>query len=224
LSRLYLNRRDPNPKTFQELAGRWCIGRSARLLEVIWAGIDLLVMSYLNEKSFKKTDMMIEETVNFLLSLTIAQSLDPYCPFVVSRECPEQTVRKSRRGKSPCPDLCFVMISNPRALWSMEGKVLKDPEDVDAYCLEVTENFMTGRYSTFSHEGAMLGYLISGDGVDTFNHISEKLSCDLLNHPAFSGRDHRISTHVRLDRPHPQTPIDFTCHHLIISIANAGVE
>jgi hypothetical protein len=223
LSRFYLSRRDPRPKTFQELAVRWCGGRSARLVAVIWAGIDLLMKSHLSEVPIEEADEVIEETVNFLLAITIATCLEPYCPFVVSRECPEQTARKSKRGKSPCPDLCFVMISNPRALWSVEGKVLKTPTDVDAYCMEVTDNFMTGRYSTFSNEGAMLGYLLRGDRAATFNHISCKLSCDLLNHPAFLDRDHRISIHVRTDRTHPRTPVDFTCHHLLLSIADTPV-
>ena len=69
----------------------------------------------------------------------------------------------------------------------------------------------------------MLGYLLNGETAETFNHISDKLSCELLNHPAFLDRDQRMSIHVRSDRPHSHTPSDFTCHHLLIAITDVGV-
>ena len=106
MSRFYLSRRDPKPKTFQELAIRWCDGRSTRLIAVIWAGIDLLMNVHFSEVPIQETDEVIEETINFLLAITIASCLEPY-----SRSLSQENARSKLPGR--------VNAGNLRALTSV---------------------------------------------------------------------------------------------------------
>jgi hypothetical protein len=204
--------------TFQEIATRWCEGRSTKLMRFVWDGFDRLVQFHLSRVTVRGSDRAIEDSINFLIALSIQECLSGFAPFVITRECPEQTAKKTGPGKSPTPDFCFVMNAHPRSMWSMEGKVLRTPGRVAEYCSEVTDNFMTGRYATFSNEGAMLGYLLKGDRLNAFQAISRRLNSPLEIHPAFPDRDHRYSEHVRTAKPDPRTPSEFLCHHLIFSI------
>lgn len=214
----YLERRWPDTPMFQNIALQWCAGQSRRLLDLIWRGYDLLFANDLHKVDFDADDEAREESLNFLLTLRIDQCKGN-APFGVAHQPPEQTKRKRGRGRSPQPDIGFVLYEYPRTVWPMEGKVLMHDDDVTAYIAEIDTNFVKARYATFSSEGAMLGYLVSGDAETVLSHINDDLGIALRNHPHFRERPHKLSGHTRINLPHPNSPADFVCHHLILCLS-----
>ena len=217
----YLERRWPATPMFQNIAALWCADQSRRLLDLVWRGYDLLFANDLRKVAFDANDEAREESLNFLLALRIDQCKGN-APFCVSHQPPEQTKRKRGRGRSPQPDIGFALYEHPRTVWPMEGKVLMHDGDVSAYVAEVETNFVKARYATFSSEGAMLGYLVTGDAETVLSHINNALGTALRNHPHFGRRPHRLSDHTRTNLPHPNSPADFVCHHLILRLAPAS--
>jgi hypothetical protein len=103
-------------------------------------------------------------------------------------------------------------------MWPLEAKVLRTEGSVAEYIKEVRSNFLTCRYSPFSSEAAMLGYLLSGDSQRTFNNIADKGGWRLAPHADFAHHDHRTSDHQR-DVPEGKPyPIQFRCHHLVFHL------
>jgi hypothetical protein len=215
--RTYLEQRWPDSPLFQEIAERWCADQSRMLLDLVWRGYDALFASDLSKIPLSANNEAKEESLNFLLSLRIDQCKTGDEPFAVSHQPPEQTKRKRGKGRSPQPDIGFVLYGHPRSIWPMEGKILNHDRDVGLYVREVNENLLTARYATFSQEGAMLGYLLKGETETTFHEVHMNLGITLSKHPFFGQRSHRVSQHMRSAKAALVTP-DFTCHHLILSI------
>lgn len=214
----YLERRWPDARLFQQLAPEWCADHSRLLLALVWRGCDRLVENDLAEVPFSADDEAKEESLNFLLALRINECKSGDEPFYVHPEVPEQAKRKRGRGKSPQPDIGFVLYESPRSVWPLEGKVLNNERDIGPYVEEITGNFLTGRYATFSAEGAMLGYLLRGDPCVTFQCIAMKLGSALEHHPNFPERNHKISPHDREKGWQPRGASRFCCHHLLLRI------
>ena len=162
------------------------------MLEIVWRGYDLLVASDLHQVPFGASDEAREESLNFLLAMRIDQCKGN-SPFCVCHQPPEQTKRKRGKGRSPQPDIGFAVYEHPRTVWPMEGKVLKHDRDVSAYLAEIKTNFLKARYATFSSEGALLGYLVTGDAHQVLSWISDNLGTLLSEHPCFANRPHRMS-------------------------------
>lgn len=218
----YLERRWPTTPTFQQVAERWCAGQSRRLLALVWQGYDRLLERDLTFVPFHADDEAKEESLNHLLAIRIDQSKSGDEPFYVQHQPPEQTKRKRGKGRSPQPDIGFTLYEYPRTIWPLEGKILDDAEDVRPYLAEVEGNLLTGRYATFSNEGAMIGYLLSGAPVQAMACVGDQLHQPLARHPSFPGRPHGISEHRRAEPPHPNCPSRFTCHHLVLQIPAEG--
>jgi hypothetical protein len=159
-----------------------------------------------------------EETLNSLLALKVAKYMSGDEPFTYLHQPPETAKRKRGKGKSPTPDSGFMLYENPRTIWPIEGKVLKQETDLTAYIAEIRGNFLTARYATFSREGAMLGYLFRGDPNAALDEIGTRLKTKLDLHPHFSDRPHRISAHTRKQRSPRNSTEEFHCHHLILLI------
>jgi len=214
----YLERRWPDSPTFQQVADRWCQDQSRLLLSLVWQGYDLLLSRYFNIVPFSGDDEAREESLNYLLTVRIQQCQSGYEPFRVVHQPPEQTRRKRGKGRSPQPDIGFALYDYPRTVWPLEGKILAHERATGPYLKEIKNNFLTGRYATFSSEGAMLGYLLRGDPEQTFLVIAAELRQTPRPHPHFVNRPHRISNHRRDDVPHRNSPREFTCHHLLLRI------
>jgi hypothetical protein len=218
----YLERRWPDSPAFQEIAERWCQDHSRLLLDLVWRGYDRLLSQDLNVVAFSGTDEAKEESLNQLLATRIDQSTSGDEPFYVNHQPPEQTKRKRGRGRSPQPDIGFTLYDYPRAVWPLEGKVLARDEAVGPYIDEIKNNFITCRYATFSSEGAMLGYLLHGEPERAFAAIAISLAQTLDLHPHFPNRPQRMSYHQRDEVPHPNSPGEFICHHLLFRIPTAS--
>ncbi|MGA2616202.1 MAG: hypothetical protein ABSF26_01255 [Thermoguttaceae bacterium] len=219
----YLERRWPDSPPFQEVATRWCQDQSRLLLDLVWRGYDRLLSQDLNYTPLSTTDEVKEESLNYLLAVWIDQCKSGDEPFSVQHESPEQTKRKRGRGRSPQPDIGFALYGYPRTVWPLECKVLAHDEDVGPYVDEINNNFLTCRYATFSSEGAMLGYLLRGEPERTFAAIAVRLQQTPSQHPHFLDRPQRISSHRRAEVPHPNSPTEFTCHHLLLRIPTTDV-
>lgn len=220
----YLQRRWPETPLFQEAALRWCADRSRLLLHLVWRAYDELVQNDLQKVPFSEEDEAKEESLNFLVTLRIGQCMTGDEPFAVIPEVPEQAKRRRGRGKSPQPDIGFVLYEFPRSVWPMEGKVLPKETGVKPYVEEINANLLSGRYGAFSCEGAMLGYLLRGDPGVAFHCIEVRIERTLQHHPSFPDRHHKISDHQREDLPHPNAPGHFCCHHLLLLIPSATTD
>jgi hypothetical protein len=214
----YLERRWPDSPSFQQVAHHWCEDQSRLLLDLVWQGYDRLLSQDLNEVPFSADDEAKEESLNYLLAVQIDQCKNGDEPFCVAHQPPEQTKRKRGKGRSPQPDIGFTLYNYPRTVWPLEAKVLAHGRDIDPYLQEIHANYLTGRYATFSSEGAMLGYLLHGDPEQTFAVIAVRLRQSVKPHPHFPDRPHRISSHRRNELAHLNLPREFTCHHLLLRI------
>ena len=216
--RTYLERRWPDSPPFQQIARLWCDDQSRLLLDLVWRGYDRLLSEDLDEIPFSADDEAKEESLNYLLTVRIIQCMSGDEPFCVMHQPPEQTRRKRGRGRSPQPDIGFAFYDFPRTVWPLEAKVLTRETDTRPYLKEIKNNFLTARYATFSSEGAMLGYFLQGDPDRIFAAIDAGLQQSTTQHPHFPDRPHRLSSHRRDDTPHPNSPREFTCHHLLLRI------
>jgi len=214
----YLERRWPDTPIFQDIARRWCAEQSRLLLELVWRGYDLLVASDLQQVPFSADDEAKEESLNFLLAVRIDQCKAGDEPFCVSHETPEQTRRKRGKGRSPQPDIGFVLYEYPRSVWPLEGKILSHDQNVAAYIAEIETNLLTGRYATFSREGAMLGYLLAGTVEQAFARIGSEVGVPLRSHPCFTDRPHKVSQHQRGSAPDVRSRHEFLCHHMLLTV------
>ena len=218
----YFERRWPNSPAFQAIAKSWCEDQSRLLMQLVWRGYDRLLAQDLNVVLFSDADEDKERSLNLLLNLRIHECLSGDEPFRFVHETPEQTKRKGRGARPPQPDMGFVLNNYPRTVWPLEAKVLFDDQAVGPYVAEINDNFITCRYATFSGEGAMLGYLLHGEPERTFAAIATLLRQALIPHPHFPDRPQRMTHHQRNHVPHPNSPREFTCHHLLLRIPTAN--
>jgi hypothetical protein len=67
----------------------------------------------------------------------------------------------------------------------------------------------------------MLGYLLDGDPERTFAAVATSLAQALVSHPHFPDRPQKMTRHQRGNVPHPNSPGEFVCHHLMFRIPTA---
>ncbi len=217
MRRTYQQRRWPNTPLFQSVAKKWCKNQSSQLLGMVWHAIDAMCETDLEKVPMSDSDEAKEESLNLMLSVRIDKLKSGDEPFAVVHQPPEQNKRKTKNARSPAPDIGFVWHENPNCVWPIEGKILKSAEDLGEYEKEITDNFLSGRYATFSTEGAMLGYLLSGDSEQTLKNVAKKIRKRLRTHPEFENRNHKISKHIRsgVDDRKKET---FFCHHMAVAV------
>jgi hypothetical protein len=179
----------------------------------------LLRAKDLQEVPVRADDEAKEESLNHLLAVRIDQCKSGDEPFYVFHQPPEQAARKRGRARSPQPDIGFALYDYPRSIWPIEAKILDHDRDVRAYLAEIRDNLLTGRYATFSREGAMVGYLLEGTPETFLGNIAGQMAEPLLPHSYFQDRPHRVSEHVRTRLPDPNAPTAFSCHHIVMQVA-----
>lgn len=201
------------PEDFISLARRIIPGAISILFGYIWQGFDRLV-----DQNFDvtKDDNGIEDDITYAAYCRIQDCMNPFSPFLVIHQPPETENRKLA-GQPPRSDLGFrIREGNVRSHFTIEAKVIRTEGYIAPYVKEVTDNLLTCRYSTFSSEAAILGYLLSGNPERTFDAISQSLQCKLILYDSFPKRNHRLSHHKRDQSLHEHMPTNFCCHHLLI--------
>lgn len=199
------------PNDFVLLANEWCEDQSAILLSFVWQGYDLLMTELPGGIDAKD----LERSITQSLELRIRRVMTGDEPFDIQHGPYERETKKSR-GQPPQYDLAFVYRAAERIMWPLEAKVLETDGAVGEYVKEVNNEFLTCRYAPFSSEGAMLGYLLSGNSKNVFTNLVAKIPCRLAAHQGFSGRPHMMSDHQRQVEIGKTYPSDFCCHHLVL--------
>ena len=202
----------PVPKDFVILAKRWHPDAIDILLGYVWQGFDKLIAEAFD---FNKTDENLEDDITYAAYCRIQDTMPQSSPLQVIHQPPELERRKPS-GQAPKSDLGFRLRGgNIRSHFTIEAKVIPTERAVSKYVNEIRSNLFIGRYSMFSSEAAMLGYLLSGSPQVTFEAISQSLQSILRPYPAFKHRHHRYSDHKHQANG-TRIFTAFRCHHLLI--------
>jgi len=209
----------PATQEFSDLARAWTADGSRILLELVWNGYERLQAEVLDRIDCTLSDRDLERCVTQLLEPHIRRSSDPDAPFYVQHNPYEDETALPPPAQPPQYDLAFAAVGNPRVMWPLEAKILRTDRAVAPYVRDVKEEYLTCRYSPFSNEAAMLGYLVSGHEDTALASIEASLDTPLAAHASFPGRPHRTSDHVREVPAGKPYPAQFRCHHLILRVA-----
>jgi hypothetical protein len=203
----------PMPSDFPAFATAWQRDGVTRLLNYVWTGYDALRLQ--NPSTLNPHD---EINVNSHLESWIQRKKPKKCPFDIQHTPPEVATRLTKSRPPPSPDFGFFSWTDRRAMFPLEAKVLRTDTDVSAYLKALRSRFLRCRYAPYSSEGVMIGYLLAGDPAVTFKKLRERLRTQLLQHPDFISRPHRVSSHQRKHRLCKKSPVDFRCHHLVMTL------
>jgi hypothetical protein len=198
------------PPDFTLLAHEWCQDQSAILLSFVWQAYDQMGR---DKPPVDGRDL--ERSITQLLEPRIRRVMSGDEPFYIQHEPKERAEMKSR-GQPAEYDMAFVLWTDERIMWPLEAKVLEAPNKITDYVKAIEEKYIKCGYAPFSSEGAMLGYLLSGNPSDAFANITAKISGVLVDHPSFPLRPHKLSDHVRSVPTGKSYPPKFHCNHLLL--------
>ncbi len=205
----------PNDASNPDLPVEWARGVAIQILRWILASFDRMKTGCLSQIDFGLHLDQLERSLTQLhyveLQLVMREQTQGYCSFVAIHECDEFESLKSAKAKPPAHDFGFVHVEHRRWIWPIEAKVLPSPSDLSEYLKDVREKFETGIAAPLTGEGAMLGYLLSGDSEAVFVHLHDRLSIEMLVVPEFADRPHRMTMHARSGFPL------LRLHHLLMS-------
>ena len=124
----------PVPEDFVVMARRWRTDAIEIMLGYVWQGFDTL----LEEENFDlgKAEESLERDISFLVCLKIKDAMDGKPPYCLVYSPPENEMRASAQAAPPTPDLGFVWIHNPRAIFPLEAKILKTDRKIAEYVKE----------------------------------------------------------------------------------------
>ena len=216
--RTYTERRWPDTPEFNSVLRALKAGGSTTLLEFVWKGYDRFCIEALRDMDCSFEDEDLERDITEHLVLMISDVMTGYEPFWVQHGPFERESRVGGSAQPPQYDIAFELRCNPRIMWPLEAKVLRTDGGVAEYIKGLKSNFLTCRYSPFSSEAGMLGYLLSGIPERALDSIVRKGGWELAHHQHFLDRHHRTSDHRRtvpLGKPYP---VEFRCHHMIFRL------
>jgi hypothetical protein len=219
--RTYTERRWPDTPEFNSVLRGLKVGGSTRLLEFVWKAYDRLCIEALRNMDCSLEDEDLERDITEHLVLMISDVMTGYEPFCAQHGPFERESRLGGSAQPPQYDIAFKLRCNPRIMWPLEAKVLRTDGTVAEYIEAVRSNFLTCRYSPFSSEAAMLGYLLSGTSEKALASIAKKGGWEFARHEHFIERDHRTSDHKRSVPCGKPYPIEFRCHHMIFRLGNS---
>ena len=214
----YSERRWPDTPEFNSVLHRFKQAGSTILLALVWKAFDKFCEETVSQVDCSKEDEDLERDITQLFEPKIHEVMMGYEPFYVQHESCEHESRKAAPAQPPHYDIAFVLCNNPRVKWPLEAKVLRTDKHVAEYIKEIQHNFLTCRYSPFSSEAAMLGYLLAGDCEIAFANIAKEGKWKLIAHEHFPKRDHKTSDHKRKVPEGKHYPAHFRCHHIIFNI------
>jgi hypothetical protein len=190
---------------------------SAALLRLVWKGFDSLSAD-LSAIDLSEPLDDLERDLTQQLEKRVRREMTGFEAFELQHGPYERESRKVAPAQPPQYDLAFALRSNERVMWPLEAKAIVAAGRISDYVKDLQEQYLTFRYAPFSREGAMLGYLLSGDPIEVFTNLSVELSCSLVTHPEFATRNHRISDHARTPPVGSSYPSQFRCHHMIFRL------
>ncbi len=137
---------------------------------------------------------------------------------------PEFETRQPAPARSKAYDFGFVMRAGDYSvIWPIEAKVLKTDRKLAPYLRDLDDKYLKCKAAPFSHEGALIGYLMSGSPGVVFDGIAAHVSQLLMSppDPALSERNHRISYYNREVPQGKPYPRHFLCHHLVMEVGRS---
>ncbi len=209
------------PSDFVALAKRWYPDLSVNILTFVWQGYELLV----EELPAAIDERDLERSITQSLELRIRKVMSGDEPFEIQHGPYERETMQPPPAQPPQYDLAFLLREDERLMWPLEAKVLKTDTALGKYVKDLKNEFLTCRYSPFSSEAAMLGYLLRGRPDRVFQGLEAKIPCTLDAHPTFSDRPCRMSDHIREVEKGKPYPTAFRCHHLVMAFTSlAGIK
>jgi hypothetical protein len=97
----------------------------------------------------------------------------------------------------------------------IEAKVVLTPNALAEYLKDVRNKFIAGIAAPIVGEGAMIGYLLSGDDGEFFDELGGEMKLSFMTMPKFRDRPHRTSEHARNSRP------DLRLHHMAMRLGRS---
>jgi len=197
----------------------WRADAAVVILRRVWAAYDDLGADILSKVNWTAAEDEIERSLTAYHSIKIQEQQTGDEPFILIPEMPEFETRAPAPARSKACDFGFVMRGGDYSMvWPIEAKVLKTDRKLTGYLRDLDDKFLKCKAAPYSHEGALIGYLISGSQGVVFDGIAAHIGQLLLLPQEFAGRHHRTSTHKR-EVPHGKPyPKDFLCHHLVMQV------
>jgi hypothetical protein len=209
------------PEEFVKLAVQWRPDAITFLLGLIWTGCDRLIHGLLAQCDLSAADHNLETSISQELEIEINLLRPDYAPFIAQHERFEHATRRLKGRRSRQNDIAFVWINDRRLTWP-EAKVLRTPGGLADYLDSLRNRFLRCQYAPYSSQGAMLGFLLSGEPIAVFDGIEKALGINLRPHVNFPTRDHRTSDHRREVPLGKSYPRDFLCHHLVLRMVSGS--
>jgi hypothetical protein len=208
----------PKDASFSSLKA-WRADAATVILRLVWVAFDDLGADILSQVNWKGVEDEIERSLTFYHSVKIQEQQTGEEPFILIPETPEFETRQPAPARSSAYDFGFVMRGGDYSMiWPIEAKVLKTDRKLTGYLKDLDDKFLKCRAAPFSHEGALIGYLLSGTPAVVFKGIEAHIGQFLLSPHEFADRNHRTSTHKRDVPDGKPYPKDFLCHHLVMEV------
>ena len=213
---------DSTPE-FRTISEAWPPDVVKQILSLVWDGFDRLkALPNYQQLDFTKDYAQLERSLTDLhmdeITSLWGQNASRFESFIPKHEPWEFEGLKNRSARPPSCDLGFVWLSNRRIRWSVEAKVLQSPKAIAEYITDINK-FLDRRSAPFSTQGAIAGYLVSGEPDDFFTALATKLKCAVNPSRDFPARPHRCTDHNRNKTNLADgMPSNFICHHLLCSL------
>ena len=197
-----------------------------RLLEAVWETYDTLLADEYSFVADWNTDLRdlersLTQEFELVLSEHVRRLNKGYLPVLVQHGRFEHQSQASNVGQPPAYDIAFVWAHDPRIVWPIEAKALRDDLDTDVGPGEYVQNgvrrYLNRTYAPFVFSGAMLAYLRSGSPSAVALRVGSRLGVRLRPYAAFSEREHWTSDHTR-PRADGAGTEPFVCHHLVLKL------
>jgi hypothetical protein len=197
----------------------WRADAGVLILHRVWAAYDDLGADILSKIDWAAAADEIERSLTAYHSLKMLERQTGDEPFIMLPEMPEFETREPAPARSKAYDFGFVMRGGDYSMiWPIEAKVLKTDRKLSGYLRDLEAKFLKCQAAPYSREGALIGYLISGNPSVVFEGITAHIGQLLLPPQEFAGRNHRTSTHQREVPQGKSYPTDFLCHHLVMEL------
>lgn len=210
------------PEELVAIARDWSKAATDQILDLVWSAHDRMMADPRKKAALAEATEDLERGISRLLCFAIDDELSGDEPFRLIHGSTEDESRKAPPARPREYDIAFVMRGNERIAWPLEAKVLDTPTTLADYLRTIRQRFLTAEYAPFVTEGAMVGYLRSGQAESAFAAIGAQLKVRLRMIPRLSSRAYRLSGHRRTVAKGKLYPKQFRCHHLIMECRMAA--
>lgn len=208
----------PKDSSFDSLRA-WPTNFGVQVLARVWEAFDNLQVDVIQHVSDWNDLEHVERSLTDLHfdKIVELQSLEE--PFLPTREVPDFESRSSASAMPRSNDFGFkIRGGDLRLVWPLEAKVISTLPRITDYLRDLNSKYLACKSSPFSHEAALIGYLLGVDSEDVLQKIGQEFPLHSNGIAAFANRVHRCSDHNRKVPTGKHYPNQFRCHHLLMVI------